>query len=522
MSFYDTLGANAVEFIANHSQTKIVVCSAESFPKMAAAAPKCSELEHIIVMEGITDDLRKKAEAIADRVQLHSFNEVEEAGRKNKQTDVPPCDEDLSTIMYTSGTTGDPKGVMITHGNMLATLKGVIGIVPSVSEKDAYLSYLPLAHIFERAVVSLCLGVGARVGFYQGDVRKLTADLGELKPTVFAGVPRVFDRVYDAIQKGMASKPKLARMMFDFAFEVKREALKVGRTTPLWDMIMFSNLKKVMGGRIRFIITGSAPLSAKVHEFMRICLCCPVLQGYGLTETTAGATISDATDPSVGHCGPPILGAEIKLVDVPDMDYLSTDKPFPRGEIWIRGAQVSKGYFKNEEKTAEDYAEGWFHTGDIGQWNANGTLSIIDRKKNLFKLAQGEYIAPEKLENALERNPLVAQLWVYGDSNKASLVGICVPEKEEAMKWAAANGKASSSFPDLCQDDAFNKVILKVLEESATKAKLHRFEMVKRVHLHPEEFSPDNDLQTPTFKLRRPFLKKRFVKEIERLYDGLQ
>eukprot|EP01027_Heterolobosea_sp_BB2_P019526 GEZU01027423.1.p2 GENE.GEZU01027423.1~~GEZU01027423.1.p2 ORF type:complete len:303 (-),score=68.69 GEZU01027423.1:23-931(-) len=249
----------------------------------------------------------------------------------------------------------------------------------------------------------------------------------------------------------------------------------------------------------------------------------------GLTETCAGGTNTIADDLTVGHVGAPAPFGHVKLVDVPEMDYRTTDKPYPRGEICFRGAHVFQGYYKDEEKTREAFPDGddWFHSGDIGMWLPGGKLKIIDRKKNIFKLAQGEYIAPEKIEVIYLRSGSIMQAFVHGDSLESCLVGVVVPDPEWVKSWAAANNAGPCATPhefaSLCQTSAHLKeAILNEIRDVAKKSGLNSYEIVHDILLHPVPFSIENGLLTPTFKNRRPQMKKAFETEIANMYERLK
>jgi len=228
-----------------------------------------------------------------------------------------------------------------------------------------------------------------------------------------------------------------------------------------------------------------------------------------LTETAAGGTIADIDDPKQGQVGPPIPCCEIKLVDVPDMGYLATDE-LPRGEVCIRGPTIFQGYYKADDQTKECMdADGFFHTGDVGRINEDGTLSIIDRKKNIFKLAQGEYVAAEYLEGIFQKNKYVLQIFVYGDSTQTCLVGVVVPDPETLIPWAKENG-LSTDLKELCANEKVQKMLLTDVTQTGKEAKLLGFEMVRAICLEPDAFSMENDLLTPTFKLKRPQLKDKY------------
>jgi len=269
------------------------------------------------------------------------------------------------------------------------------------------------------------------------------------------------------------------------------------------------------------MITGSAPLAASVKDFMRVVMSARMVEGYGLTETTAVSSMVHINDPTNFHVGMPSTGAELKLVDVPDMNYFSSTVP-PCGEICVRGPCVFKGYFKMPDKTAEAIDEnGWFHTGDVGSWTDRGCLRIIDRKKNIFKLAQGEYVAAEKIETVCGRCPLIAQVFIYGDSLQNYLVAAVVPDIDEVVKWAKAQGLAGSTLPELCSGDAGAKLLAAVhaqMKQACADAKLAGFEVAKQLLLDDELWSVENNMLTPTFKMKRQELKKKYQAQFDALY----
>ncbi|KAI9325243.1 hypothetical protein DFJ73DRAFT_767763 [Zopfochytrium polystomum] len=525
---YDTLGADAIEFISNQTKLPLIFATSDKAKTIIKLKPKLPHTRILVIMD--TPDAETIAAGKAAGLDVLTFLDLEQLGRQNPCDPVPPTTETLGTICYTSGTTGQPKGVMLSHGNMIAFCAAMneaarLGRFAGINKDDVYMSYLPLAHVFERACQIVVVNHGGAIGFYQGDTLKLLDDVAELKPTLFPSVPRVYNRIFDKVWALTKSKSAMEQYLFNTAYQAKKFHLQSGHLTHwLWDRLVFAKVRQRLGGRCRMLLTGAAPISAEVIEFLRICFSCQVYEGYGQTETCAGLSVSDMHDLSSGHVGVPLTCVQVKLVDVPAMNYTSKDTPNPRGEICVKGAPVFKGYYQSPEKTAEVLdADGWAHTGDIGMWDDKGRLTIIDRVKNIFKLSQGEYIAPEKIEIAYTKHEVVAQAFVYGDSLQSTLVGIIVPDEETFPKWVAARGIAGSERPlaELCRDEEVKKAVLKSLEEFGKKEGLKGFENVKSVYLDHEQFSVDNGLFTPTFKLKRHEAKKKYQAQIDAMYAKL-
>merc|ERR1719223_2246446 len=424
--------------------------------------------------------------------------------------------------MYTSGTTGMPKGVLHKHSNLVCTMISACLGMGGITEDDVHLSYLPLAHIFERMMELGVICHGGKIGFFSGDIRKIREDISLLKPTIFAGVPKVYDRFKSAIEDKVNNIFFLIKFFVNFGMDSRMEEIRQGKTPASWSMV-FKDFRESFGGKLRFMVSGGAPLSPDVRDYLRVCFGCPFIQGYGLTETSAAGTLMLASDHySSNHIGGPVPSVEIKLVDIPDMNYLSTDK-LPRGEICIRGDSISSGYYKDPEKTAADFEEsGWYHTGDVGEFRENGALAIIDRKKNIFKLAQGEYIAAENIELKLSTSRWVGQFWIYGDSLKDCVVAIVTIDPLFLSEWIKSNNSSMDyekiSEEELNQDEGLLKAVEKDIWAVAKANKLAGFETPRAVYL-AKEWTPESDLVTPTMKLKRPQLKKHYAEVIDHLYE---
>jgi long-chain acyl-CoA synthetase len=524
---YDTLGAEAIEFIINETRMSLIVASNDKLDLILKDKAKYPTVKTIVLLDGCSD--QEKEKATQAEVEVLSFEAFEEEGRSHPSDTNPFEETHLVTIMYTSGTTGLPKGVMLSNKNFLSDVASVDymgsrGHCVHITKDDVHLSYLPLAHVFERMVMTYCLGVGAAIGFYQGSATKLLDDIDQLKPTIFPSVPRLLNRIYDKIMAAVELKGGLSALLFNMAYESKKQSLKNGYITHwLWDRLVFSSVQARLGGRVKAMVTGSAPISPEVMDFLRVAFVCEVYEAYGQTESCGGTTMTITGDYDSGHVGTPFPCNEIKLVDVPEMNYTSKDQPYPRGEICYRGHNIFLGYFNNKEKTDEALDKnGWLHSGDIGMWDEKGRLKIIDRKKNIFKLAQGEYIAPEKIENIYQKSKYVAQAFVYGDSLKAFLVAVIVPDEEIVIPYAQANGISGSNFVEYLQDPKLKEVILQDMVKVGKDLGLKSFEQVKEVYLTNDTFTVDNNLLTPTFKLKRPQAKEYFAGQINRMIEAVQ
>ncbi|KAL0722960.1 hypothetical protein Bca4012_037559 [Brassica carinata] len=368
------------------------------------------------------------------------------------------------------------------------------------------------------------LSRGSSVGYWRGDIRYLMDDVHALKPTVFCGVPRVYDKLYAGVMQKISAGGLIRKKLFDLAYNYKlgnmRKGLSQEEASPRLDRLMFDKIKDALGGRAHMLLSGAAPLPRHVEEFLRIIPASNLSQGYGLTESCGGSfTTLAGVFSMVGTVGVPMPTVEARLVSVPEMGYEAFSGDVARGEICLRGNSMFSGYHKRQDLTDQVVIKGWFHTGDIGEWQEDGSMKIIDRKKNIFKLSQGEYVAVENLENTYSRCSLIAQIWIYGNSFESFLVAVVVPERKAIEDWAKLNNQSSpSDFESLCQNLKAQKYFLDELNSTAKQYQLKGFEMLKAVHLEPNLFDIERDLITPTFKLKRPQLLKHYKGIIDQLY----
>lgn len=523
---YDTLGPDNLVFIVEQTQMRCVALSSAqkaSIYKLSKAG-RLPTISVLVQFEPVTEEDRKEAEDHS--ITIYGYNELiaKSAGTDTKRT---PSPDSIYTICYTSGTTGQSKGVVLTHRAMVSCLSAVTSRV-RFADYDIHLSYLPLAHVLERIVVNYAFMCGCAVGFFGGNILKVKDDMAVLRPTIFVSVPRLFNRFYDAINTQFKAATGISRRLLDRGLRVKKDYYSSQGTTHsrLWDTLVFRKVRNSIGGRVRMLITGSAPISPEVVNFLKIVFSCPMVEGFGQTETCGATLATDPTDPEPGHCGGPIGCVEIKIVAVPEMRYTELDvddqgRPTPRGELCFRGPTLFSGYYKQPEKTAEAVdSEGWLHTGDIVmRLPHNGAIRIIDRKKNIFKLAQGEYVAVEKVESCYQESHFINQIFVYGDSLKSYLIAVIVPDELFIRKaWCPENGiDASVGFEEVCRNEKLKKDIMEDLNAVAKRKGLLGYEKVMRIHLDGKMWTPE-DLLTPTQKLKRFEAREKYAQVIEALY----
>ncbi|CAO4371935.1 unnamed protein product [Caenorhabditis nigoni] len=518
---YDTLGAEAASFIVSQAEIEVVIV--DNFKKaecLIQNREKMPTLKHVIVI-----DSAELVEGMTtfDTIRVESFDNAITLGSQYEFTNNLPKPEDTYIICYTSGTTGTPKGVMLTHENIVANISGFLKILfafqPSmIDATQVHISYLPLSHMMEQLTHWTLLGFGSKIGYFRGSIQGLTDDIKSLKPTVFPVVPRLLNRLYDAITSKVQQQGFMAKLVYNIAFARKLKQVragKVGRDT-IWDRLVFRKIQEQIGGKVDLMVTGSAPISSTVLETCRVTLGATIVEGYGQTECTALATFTWMGDPSTGHCGAPAPCALVKLGDVPDLNYYAKDG---KGEIRIKGPCVTKGYYKDPERTAELFdEEGFLQTGDIGEMLPNGTIRIIDRKKHIFKLAQGEYVAPEKIEQVYIRTPVAQQVYVDGDSLERWLIAVVVPEPDVIMEWNEKQGAGSRTIEEICQDEKAKEFVLNELHAIGKANKLNSIEQVKKVILTSDAFTVENGLLTPTLKAKRPQLRLKYKDGMAKVY----
>jgi len=444
VGFYDAQSAEQVDYIIQQTEMTTVTCTIDYAKKLIDMKKKgmIPKLSNLVVMGDVDTGVLQSAQE--QQIDVHTYGSVCSQGETAQTAPfVNPDKHDVYIFSYTSGTTGDPKGVKLSHFNILSAARNSIVRAPMLPG-ETMISYLPFTHSFEQALFSFTLIQKLRVGFYTGDPAKIVEDCSKLQPNFFPSVPRLYNRIYSKLQAGITSATGCKGWLATRAMNTKQAnyAQNGAYTHGCWDSLVFKKMRALLGGNVRIMVTGSAPIEKQVIDYIKICFSCPLVEGYGLTESSAGSCLMDLEDTVTGHVGGPMESIKIRLKDLPEMNYTSADKPYPRGEICMAGPSIFSGYYKRPDKTAEAFdAEGWFLTGDVGMVFPNGSIKIIDRSKNIFKLSQGEYIAPEKIEQIMSMSPFIAQFFQYGDSFKNCCVAVIVPEEEAIKKWARENSK---------------------------------------------------------------------------------
>jgi long-chain acyl-CoA synthetase len=499
---YQTNSPEECRYVLDNSDSKVVVVEdAEQLEKVRAVRSQLPQLEHVVLMTGNAED------AIAMEDLAAKGADGDDAAWKALYEAVTPAD--ICTFIYTSGTTGPPKGCIISHGNYRSMLDMVNGV--SVIEDDdvAYL-YLPLAHSFALLIQFGTFDLGTTLAYWERDPLKILPNLAELKPSYFPSVPRIFEKIYTAATSAIEKEGGLKKKVFEWAIkvgakmrEVERSGRKPGfllqRQYAFADKQVLSKIRGLFGGRIRLAVSGAAPINPEILRFFDAAGVL-VLEGWGMTETSTAATISTPEDFKVGTIGKPFPGCEVKIAD--------------DGEILVKGPNVFQGYHKNPEATRETIVDGWLHTGDIGEVEADGFIKITGRKKDIIITAGGKNITPANLEAEIKQQPLVSQCVVVGD-RRPYLVALVTLDPEEAVKYAQEH-----NLPEDPAELASNPDVKAAIEAHVEKINQNfaRVEQVKKIAILPHDLSQESGELTPTLKVKRAVVAQKHEDAIEGLY----
>ena len=504
---YPTLTAKQTEYILKDSGAVGVFCStAEQVAKALEVKSHLPALQHVIAFEP-----EAKRPGVLTLAELEARGNAAAAKYPRAREEALAVSPDaIATLIYTSGTTGEPKGVILTHNNLWSNVQAGLQVM-ALTDQDECLAMLPLSHVYERMVDYTLMDAGVIIN-YAESFDKVGPNLLEVRPTIVLSVPRLYEKVYARVLENALSGSALKRKIFFWAKQagddwatltLDQRPIPFGLALKhrIADRLVFSKLRARTGGRIRFFISGSAPLSPEIAKFF-FSAGLPVLEGYGLTETSPVLTLNPLTRPKIGTVGPVVPGVQLKIA--------------ADGEVLAKGPNIMQGYYNKPEATAEAIdAEGWLHTGDIGELDADGYLKITDRKKDLIKTAGGKYIAPQPIENQVKLNKFVANAVLLGDKRKFSII-LVVPNYEALEAWAKGEGSSFSSRPELIALPAVQQKM--EAEVNARLGDLARFERPKKVVLLEQDFTIESGELTPTLKVKRRVVEKNYQELIDRTY----
>jgi len=503
---YTTLVSEQIRYIVDDSDAAIVVVSGpEQWKKVEPLRAGLTKVRHFLTFAKEAPAGVLTLDAVVDKGRAAAAAEPGLYDRLVAR--VKPGDE--ATLIYTSGTTGVPKGVVLTHGNLLSNIQTASDII-EFTDKDTVLSFLPLSHVLERMVMFTYLYKGCTVAFAES-VDAVAQNLLEVRPHIMVSVPRVFEKIYSRVMDQVLASPALRRRIFFWALRVGKQASALalaGKPLPAWlrarrgiaARLVFSKIIARTGGRVRFFVSGGAPLSKDIAEFF-FGIGLTILEGYGLTETSPVLAVNTMGNIRLGTVGRTIPGVEIRIAE--------------DGEILARGPNIMKGYYKKEAETREIMQGGWFHTGDIGHFDADGFLAITDRKKDLLVTSGGKNVAPQPIENLLKTSPFITNAVVIGDRRRF-VAALVVPEYDKIRAYAKSQGIAFDSIDELCR----NRRIVEFLKGEVDRATpaLASYERIKKIVVLPRDFDIEKGEITPSLKVRRANVTAEYQDAIEALY----
>ena len=534
-TLYATLGPNAFKFICEQTQIKTIFVSPDLVKMLCELKQKFNldKLKYAILFDLTTNCDSDKEISELEKAGFTAYSFTKDFIKENnniKESDLKLSNPDtIMTICYTSGTTGNPKGVMLSQRNLISVLETVIdgGSIP-VDEYAAHISFLPLAHIFERMVISGFMGIGAKVGFISGSVRTtLMEDIKYFGPTLLFTVPKVLQTIRNKVIEGFNNLPGWKRKLAYMAYNTKlANYKKYGIVThALYDILVFKKIREMFGNRIRTVLCASAPLRKELADDFKVFLSVPVVEGLGMTELSGSPFCTNYNDYTNFTAGGVNWGARMLLKSVPDLGYTVNDEiegiKCPAGEMCLKGPVVFHGYYKNDEENKKCFdEEGYFHTGDVGRLypNYGNGLRIVDRVKEIFKLSQGEYIIPAKLESIYSTSIYVNQIMIYGNPNKNNIIAIVIPDKKKCAE--ALNISIEELVKDT-ENEKLKELIVNDFAKLANEAEFNGLEKAKYVLIDFEEFTNANNCLTPTMKIIRKNVEIKYKERIDNLYEKI-
>ncbi|CCT73918.1 fumonisin cluster-fatty acyl-CoA Synthase [Fusarium fujikuroi IMI 58289] len=528
---YDTLSAKDIQYSLSQTQSEAIYLD----PHLVGTADIALENSQVKTVIINTDCIFSGDYEIADfkgkhpQLKVIAFEELIQLGRDNLTEPTPISPSDLFCIMYTSGSTGRPKGCCISHENFVAGITGLLGGIDDfVSDRERVLAYLPLAHIFEMALENLVMYIGGTLGYgnpktlTDASLRNCHGDMIEFKPTIMVGVPQIWETIRKAVLSRLDYSGIVAKTVFWTALGLKSLAVRYSLPYKgVLDDLVFGRVRQMTGGRLRYILNGSSGIANDTKEFLSL-IVAEMLTGYGLTETCANGALGSPFEQTTSAIGPTSPAMDVKLVSIPELGYF-TDAGFGpcQGEILVHGPVVFKEYFKNPEATEKAFTrDGWFRTGDIGEFDDRGHLKIIDRVKSLVKMQSGEYIALEKLESIYRTSQAILQVMVHADCEYTRPIVIIMPNTrflQDKFRGLGFNDDESA-----LSSERVSAYVLKDLQAIAKRSGLTKIETVAGVVVTDLEWTPQSGLVTATMKLNRRFILSYFRDEVEKCMQSLR
>ncbi|KAJ2697205.1 long-chain fatty acid-CoA ligase [Coemansia sp. IMI 203386] len=526
---YDTLGESGLLHAMNQAKVETAFLKADQMPILARIMGDVETVKHVVYYQdvyGMPAGCEEAIEKVKARFAVHTMDQVVEMGKASPLEINIADPQDIAMVMYTSGSTGTPKGVLICHQGVMAVAGGIHAFIAPYIDygHDVILSYLPLSHVLAFFVDMYCMYSGIGIGYgtprtlTDESVRECKGDIKELRPMVMMGVPQVWNTIRAGMLKQVDKSGWLVRKLFYNAVELKNGLRHYSLPHNFLDGIVFKKTKEATGGRLKFVITGGAPVNKNVQRLMNAALC-PMIHGYGLTEASGLVSVQLPDDPTFNNVGAPCPSVEMKLVDVPEANYFARNG---QGEVWVRGPSVFKGYLDNDELTKETVTEdGWLKTGDIGEWTPQGQLSIIDRKKNLVKMVTGEYIALEALEATYKNSLFIQNICVFADSRMAQPCAIVNIDGAQIAHIADEAGVGYNNPSEIATNPDFVRAVLSDLQRVAKRNSLTKQETLTAIVVDAELWSPENDRLTPAMKLKRSDIRDHNKDSLDAMYSRM-
>ncbi|XP_042225672.1 long chain acyl-CoA synthetase 8-like [Homarus americanus] len=528
VTLYTNLPNESIVQSLKETEVNTLITSYDLLPRVIKLIQECALITRVIVIEDQLDGIGS-VQDVPEQVTILPFQEVLKL--EASMPLVSPKADDIAIIMYTSGSTSHPKGVELTHANIFSSITAYC-VQADLRLGDRYLAYLPLAHVMELATETALMAMNVTIAYSSpftltnssAKIFKGTSgDARVARPTCMSAVPLILERIIKGVYRVIEDQGHLKAKIFSEALKYKQRKVGPSLAVKVLDALVFKRVKEELGGELRMLVVGGAPVSPEIQNKIRALFGCTVQVGYGATETAACISSMDTDDIRTGHCGPPNYGVLLSLRDWEEGGYLTTDKPNSRGEIVVGGPMVSRGYFRNSEKTEEVFFEKdgvrWFKTGDIGEVDETGILHVIDRKVDLLKLNNGEYVSLGNIESKLKTHSLIESICVCAYSGAKHVVAIIVPFSDSLIKIGVKLGHMEdATMQDLCSDMKVKKAVLDELLAHGKKQGLGRWDLPAAIFLTPEPWTPESGLVTAALKIKRAPIKARFQLEIDNMY----